>query len=133
MVLGHISHRRDSNTYLWYISMAFERSEQIGSQKANRFVKNGLSDRYQTAPPLFWQVPQGCLLYHIHDVPGRHIHHACSALARNHNPTDGPNVLLGILGELGSKSLAYRAPLHVDFINHTNSSHVFPIASDSSR
>ena len=44
MVLGHISNRRDSNTDLWYINMAFERSELTGSQEANCLVKNGLSD-----------------------------------------------------------------------------------------
>ena len=113
--------------------MAFKRLEQVGSQEANSLVKNGLLDRYQTASSLLWTVPQGSLHYHIHDVLGRHIHHACSAPAHNHSPTYSPNVLLGILGKLRSQSLAYRAPLHVDFSNHTNPGHVLLTASDSSR
>ena len=132
MVLGHFSHRRDPNNDLWNISMAFERSELTGSQEADGLVKNGLSDRHQTASSLLWPMPQGCLHYHIHDVLGRHVHYACSALARNNNHANGPNVLLGVLSELRSESLAHRTSLYVDFINHTNSGHVFLIASDSS-
>ena len=70
MVLGHFSHRRDPNTDLWNISMAFERSELTGSQEADGLVKNGLSDRHQTAPSLLWPMPQSSLHYHIHDVLG---------------------------------------------------------------